>query len=408
MSPLFIILFAISFGVLAIINFRVAAFFLICLFPAYLIRFDIGPLPSTALEVSFGIFFAVWLLKYGRTDQRIIRKFFKGNRWFAVAGVVFFAASVISIFTSDMWWYSFGQWRAYFFEPMLLFIIFIGRREILKPIFLMVALSFSTFSIAIFGIFQKFSGWTLPSDGRVTSFFTSPNAVGLYLGPILIFTIFLLIQSNQKIKKIIFSYNFLILILGLTVIFYTRSLGTVLALTGGLLLLLWLLNKRKLAVSLLILMIAAGLFLPPLRNFITSKDQSSGNRLILWQYSMEYLTASPNNFIFGTGIRQFFRKIQKPHYNPKEIERLIYPHDIFLNFWTETGLLGMLSFVFLYGSLMIFAIRVYNRDRKLGACLVSALTVLFLHGLIDVPYFKNDLAMLFWAFAALIANTATI
>lgn len=403
-----IILLGLIFGAIAWRNFRAAAFVLICLFPAYLLRFNFGPLPSTALELALAIFFATWLLKYARTDRIIIKKFFIKNPWFAGAFVTFLIASVASIFVSDMWWYSLGEWRAYFLEPMVLFIIFIGRREMFDKIFLINALLFSTLSITIFGIFQKISGYTLPSDGRATSFFTSPNAVGLYLGPIMALSVYLLIRDNQSFKKIFISWQFWALLLCLTTIYFTKSLGTVLALIGGSLLLLWLLNRRRLAASILILAVLAGLFLAPFRSLIASKDQSGVNRLILWQYSMEYLTKSPQNFIFGTGVRQFFRKIQKPHYNVKQLERLIYPHNIILNFWTETGLLGMLSFTILYVLLMVYALRSYRREQKFGACLFAMLATILLHGLIDVPYFKNDLALLFWLISAFIINTAEV
>ncbi|MEK7625582.1 MAG: O-antigen ligase family protein [Patescibacteria group bacterium] len=385
---------------------KIFAFILICLFPAYLIRFDIGPLPSTVLELSFGIFFLVWLLKYARNDQKIIRKFFTMNRWFAAAFAIFFLASVTSIFTSDMWWYSFGQWRAYFLEPMILFVIFLGRREELGAAYLSNALLFSTLSITLFGIFQKVSGFGLSSDGRVTSFFTSPNAVGLYLAPIIFLAIPRLGGVGVGWRKIIFQ--FIITILCLVAIFFTKSLGTIIALCGGLILLLWLTDNKRRAIAFLLALIIAGALVSPFTSFVASKDQSSANRLILWQYSMEYLTASPKNFIFGAGIRQFFRKIQKPHYDAKELERLIYPHNIFLNFWTETGLFGMLSFTLLYCILIIYAINLYRRNRELGACLLSALVVFLIHGLVDVPYFKNDLAMLFWTIAALTINATEV
>ncbi len=403
-----VILLATAFSVLTLINFRAATLILICLFPAYLIRFNLGPLPSTAFEITFAAFAGTWLVKYGRNDYKIIKNFFIRNRWFAVAFLSFFIASVISIFVSDMWWFSFGEWRAYFLQPIILFLILIGRREMLNQTLLITALSFSTLSISIFGIFQKFTGFSLPTDGRATSFFTSPNAVGLYLGPVIMLTIYLLIRENKSPKKIFFFSQFLIFFLSLAVIFLTRSLGTIIAILSGILILLWLLNKRRLAVGLLLLIIVAGALFSPVTNFITSKNQSSGNRLILWKYSAEFLTASPKKFVFGTGIRQFFRKVQKPHYNVKQMERLIYPHNIFLNFWTETGLLGLLSFGILYGFLIAKAIRIYRQNQILGACLLSALTVLLIHGLIDVPYFKNDLAMLFWTIAALIMNTSEV
>jgi O-antigen ligase len=115
------------------------------------------------------------------------------------------------------------------------------------------------------------------------------------------------------------------------------------------------------------------------------------------------LLRSPQNFVLGAGVRQFFRKIQKPYYDAKVMERLIYPHNIFLNFWTEIGLFGMLSFVYLYGYLLRAAYQKYcQKDKLWGGAFLIMLSIMFVHGLIDVPYFKNDLAMLFWVLVALV------
>lgn len=35
--------------------------------------------------------------------------------------------------------------------------------------------------------------------------------------------------------------------------------------------------------------------------------------------------------------------------------------------------------------------------------LLSAMVVIVVHGLVDVPYFKNDLAVMFWALVAMIS-----
>jgi len=35
--------------------------------------------------------------------------------------------------------------------------------------------------------------------------------------------------------------------------------------------------------------------------------------------------------------------------------------------------------------------------------LLSAMVVIVVHGLVDVPYFKNDLAVMFWALIALMS-----
>ena len=57
-----IALYTIIFTFLAWKNFRLAVLLLIAALPVYLIRFSIGPLPSTLLELHFGSIFLVWML----------------------------------------------------------------------------------------------------------------------------------------------------------------------------------------------------------------------------------------------------------------------------------------------------------------------------------------------------------
>jgi hypothetical protein len=41
-----------------------------------------------------------------------------------------------------------------------------------------------------------------------------------------------------------------------------------------------------------------------------------------------------------------------------------------------------------------------GKERELSLALITALIAIIIHGLVDVPYFKNDLAVQFWALMA--------
>jgi hypothetical protein len=72
-----------------------------------------------------------------------------------------------------------------------------------------------------------------------------------------------------------------------------------------------------------------------------------------------------------------------------------------LNFWLETGLLGLVCFALL----IFFSMKNYARKPsaiKLGASLF--LISVIVHGMVDAPYFKNDLSVLFWFALTLIHN----
>lgn len=479
---LFLILYSVLFFLLAWRSFRLAIFLFIIFLPSYLIRFDIGPLPSTILELSFGLIFLVWLIKYSRRDLQVIKEAIKTHKILFIFFALFFVASVTGVFVSDMIIKSLGQWRAYFLEPMILFLILVGRSFVvtkkneqesmlqkrqesfvrtgqtsddkLKPSDFIWALAFSTLSISILAIIQEFTGWGIATTEwaseatrRATAFYTSPNAMGLYLAPIIILILnlihFLLakkklagIDGDRSVHVLCFNANtptcilpliggglgrgylwafekrgkyfFLllsahaILISSLLAIFFTKSQGTWIGLGIGMLVFLFLIGSKKIAVSLAIIGVLFSFLLPSMRTAILFKDKAGQNRLQLWSYSWDYLKASPKNFIFGAGIRQFFRKIQKPVYSSQEMERLIYPHNIFLNFWTETGLLGMLSFIGILGYSFYLANAIRKTNNILGASFIATLVVVVVHGLVDVPYFKNDLAMEFWIIIGLI------
>lgn len=422
-----IIIYLLFLGALAWRNFRLALGLLIVTLPTYLIRFTIPTpaflvarhipgLPTTLLELSFTVIFLVWLIRYARQDiKEEVFKFVKLNKIFTTFFLLFFAASVVGIFTSDMWWYSLGQWRAYFFEPMLVFIMIVGHtQDKWLPSNLPWFLGFSSISVGLVAVIQKFSGALYPPSlwndqlfGRVTSFFTSANALGLYLGPLILIIIALIIKRLKKNNynfKSLFSPLYLVLtgalIASLLALLFSKSVGAWVAVSISILIFLFLIGYKKTIVGLIVLgiIIAA---LPPAQRLLASKNKSGSNRLVLWGYTQNFLLKNPQNFTFGGGVGQFFRKVQKPYYDQKKMERLIYPHNIFLNFWTEIGLLGLLAFLGLYYFLLSSSFSIYkNKDTIVGAGLLAALVVIFLHGLIDVPYFKNDLAMMFWIIAA--------
>lgn len=411
------IVYFILFSLLAWKNFRWAVFLLILLLPTYLIRFEIFQfgkytLPSTALEVAFGAIFLVWLIKYARQDLHSISGFFKKYKLFCISAAIFFISSVISIFVSDMWFYSFGEWRAFFLEPMLLFLVLIGRKEIFKKHDLFWILVLSAVSISLYAVVQKFTGWgiatpvwTNESTRRVTAFFSSPNAVGLYLAPVLMLMIALITSRLQQYENVEKKMRLLrpatvgllaMTLITILAILFTKSQGTWIGVGAGVLVFIFFMSYKKLATAIAVAGIIFSLVVPSMRQAVLFKDQANQNRLRLWGYSWTFLEASPQNFILGTGVRQFFRKVQKPYYDKHVMERLIYPHNIFLNFWTEIGLSGMLAVGAMLGYVLYVANKIRLQDKVIGAGLMAMLSTLVVHGLVDVPYFKNDLAFLFW------------
>jgi O-antigen ligase len=125
-----------------------------------------------------------------------------------------------------------------------------------------------------------------------------------------------------------------------------------------------------------------------------------GSRMRLWESALNMLIHKP---IFGGGLRGFALAL-KPYQDQGYNEHLLYPHNLVLNFWTETGLVGLTGFLWIVWK-VIRAIRYGLKDgphsRLMSIGLLGALAAVGIHGMVDVPYFKNDLAVVWWALLGL-------
>lgn len=447
-----ITIFASLFLILALIRLDYALFFLIAALPAYLIRFSIFQIPSTILEVMILITFAVWLFKNWLPYFRnlIQKRTIKTPYPFAWEIILLIIISFISVGVANFNLGALGIWKAYFFEPILVFILVINiYREKKDWQKILWALLISAAGVSLLALWQKLTGqfifnefWANEATRRVVSWFGYPNAVGLYLAPlILIFIGWLFSLSRQAIlgktlKKILII---LIVVSSVSAIYFARSEGALIGLAAGLFIFgLFAGRKQRIATLLLSIIIISGLFIStPAKNFVINKltlqDLSGQIRQRQWKETLLALTGT--KFITGAGLNNyqaavapyhqegiFFNRdnlsnfdeqlrasstLRTKYWQPVEI--YLYPHNIFLNFWSEIGLLGALIFMWLIFKAIYISLKLtiaYNREnhpeKYLALGLMSALIAIIVHGLVDVPYFKNDLSVMFWIILAFI------
>ncbi|HRY36688.1 MAG TPA: O-antigen ligase family protein [Candidatus Magasanikbacteria bacterium] len=404
MNLLFVALFA-FYAFLSWKNFRVGFWLLLLFLPFYSLRFTFFGLPSTLLEGVFLIWAFIWLIKFFKEDKNILFGFWKEKRYFNLAIFLFLAFALVGVFNNPGFLKGLGIWRAYFLEPVVLFYIIIARRfEIEDVVWGLIGCSIP---VSVLSIFQMFTGWGIYTQQwamwpgrRVTAFFTSPNAVGLFLEMIFLINLVLVwyLQNKYENKKRNFAIT--ALVLNFLAIVFSFSQGAWLAIAAGIILFLFLMGYKKSVIALVAAGILVLAFLPMAREVVTFSDRAGKNRLILWQTTQEYLFSSPTHFVLGAGLRRFYSDIQKPLANVV-MEPLIYPHNIILNFWSEIGLFGLVSFLFIFISLWRESFLLKQKNRMWSAIMVSVWLVFLVHGLVDVPYFKNDLSFLFWIFAGL-------
>lgn len=272
------------------------------------------------------------------------------------------------------------------------------------------------------GLLESFEPWISESPKRVTSIFAYPNAVGLILAPIitLLAGMWLLSKNWARDKKMSAqelvaqrkTNTFLIgaVIFGLIGVFCSFTRGAFIGIFLGIVFLSFFSKYKKpilitVACLLLILMI-----IPFTREMfvsvITGQDVSTDVRTVMWQGTYELLKAHP---VMGAGLAGF-QKMYDQFRLIKHTELLLYPHNIFLNFWVEIGLLGLVVFVAILVRFFQLGIRSYKKLRNnesliaqvLPVSLMAAMAVIVLYGQIEVPYFKNDLSVLFWLFLGMI------
>lgn len=404
------LLYFVSACILTFRRFEWGVYLCVALLPTYIIRLNIGPLPTSVLELTFFAVVLVGVIKITRDDINEFKRFIFSHKIWCVAIVAFLLCSLGGAFTAmigalhpmQKMIEGIGEWRAMFLEPVMLCTLILMHQRRIEVNKIIGALLMSAVAVSVIALIQKFTGvWFPPSIehtylfGRVTSVYTSANAIGLFTVPIMFLSVLVWRKHTTAV-----SIAFLLM---LGALLFSQSQGALIALGAGTLVYLWIKGNRKVTVGIAVAGIFFAVSIPSLREAMVFADRAGQNRIMLWKHTVEYLTESPSHFILGSGIRNFFDAIQSPWYDLNVLEALKYPHNIFLNFWTEIGFLGMILFVaiFVYLVRMVFLVS----DTTIKAVLLAVLTAIAVHGLVDVPYFKNDLAMLFWIIVFLVVTS---
>ena len=446
-----IIIFCLLLVILNRVNPKSAILLTIFMLPSYLIRFNVLGIPSTLLEVTILITFLNWLFnnrKFLFTKKK--EKIEKQAYPFGWEMILILVISFIAVFIGGLNSSALGVFKAYFFEPLLLVILILNNFRNEKGIKQIIsALALSSLIVSLLAIWQKITGqfisndfWAQAETRRVVSFYGYPNAVALFIGPLipLMFGDFLSRwKEKTKLKNIFYQIFLLVCIVsGLLAIYFAKSKGALIALALTLLIIIFIKLKNKIKLIILGLMIIiVPTFIYFQKDWINFKLQTSLSwqvRQLQWHETITMLT--DGNFFWGSGLANyqnkikpyhqegfFFNKDADPDFRMKVVfgddqnyrdvrwqplEIYLYPHNIFLNFWTEIGFIGMLLFIWVIVKFLILSFKYYrqeknNKNGSLSLALFASMTVIIIHGLVDVPYFKNDLSALFWIIISLLA-----
>lgn len=375
--------------------------------PSYLIRFELLSIPFTLLEAMVIILFAIFLIKNG---FGWLKNFYQQPFFWPMITLIVLAT--IAVFSSPNLRGAAGIWKAYFIEPMMFFIVLTNTINSTKKINKIIwALGLSLLYLSAAAFAQKI-GWladTVPAAflktngqvDRVVSLFGYPNAIGLYFSPIIILFSGFMFWGDKKIVEQIAKLA--IIIIGLTVIIMAKSEAAIISIIAVWLILMIANKKTRLPAVMLVAAVVTLFFLnPDIHQYLSVKlllkDYSGFIRRLIWQESWQMLK---DNWLFGAGLAGYQTKIASYHLPTFEI--FLYPHNIFLNFWSELGLIGLIAFFWLIIKFCWQNSRaVINKNKNyiFNLFLLAIMAQFLIHGLVDAPYLKNDLSMLFWLILA--------
>lgn len=412
--PLFLTLY--TFITWKRFDYGVFLFFL--LLPTYLIRLSIGPLPTTLLELMLLVLLAVFITQFIVKNLKFKIRSSELSKYksLIIATLLFLLAATIGVFVSTDIRAAAGEWKAFYVQPILLALMLVlyakSTKKNLQDITQIIILPLLLCGLAtsVLAIYQHFTGWMVPWDFwenrntfRVTGWYGFPNAVGLFLAPLVPLAVFTFLSTYKNKQFLSLTVSGVFLLLCPLSLIYAKGAGPIIGVAGGIGALLLLYKKTRvfaLSFGALAVLLLAGMPTDnPLKQEVLLQDRSGQIRVEMWGETIEYLTHHP---ILGTGLASYQEKLW-PYRINKWIEIFHHPHNIFLTMWVNIGLLGLFAFVWLlvwfYKNTLL---SLHPTQVSLKPFLLASMTVFVIAGLVDSPYIKNDLSIVFWTLIALL------
>lgn len=301
------------------------------------------------------------------------------------------------------------------------------RRQLITAIFL------SAVIVSIYAVYQYFIGLEHTREyvarmgsavyaaffmktKRAFGTFISPNIFGSYMLMMLFLSAGLTVSLSQKRKALYWLCVFIMAV----ALMLTKSMGGFLVyVVTFFVFVFYLLLGLKLAkpswnalrlglIAFLVLFLAGtGIFMRQrLPQFLASGENNSiSQRYHYWEASARM---AGDAWVNGIGWRRFgalYRTYKSPLANDSH-----YSHNVFLQMWAETGILGLAIFcwvVFLFFKTGLAILKRTAQEQMLYVGLYCAGLAFLLHNLIDLSFYFGQAAFFWWAILGLINNFAT-
>ena len=304
--------------------------------------------------------------------------------------------------------------EAFLFKSMEYLLIFLVMSDVIntpRRVFNVVSVFLAAaFFSGLDGIYQRFTGYDLfrkfPMFERmkITGAFRAPNDFGTYLATVLPLPLSL-IAFNAATRKAKAALSILSLLIAVCLLL-TFARGAWLGFFAGFLFLFIFTGWKRLVAALVILALLASLTMliapPAIKAQLHSlarlgSDTSSIDRILIWKTGWRMFLDRP---VFGHGLNTFMSVFEK--YRPPDYKEVVYAHNCFLQAAAETGIVGLLVFLWLCAGVFRRAFSKlsgspdnFRKAATIGAvaCIIATLA----NSLVDTNLYSLPLAVLFWS-----------
>jgi len=305
--------------------------------------------------------------------------------------------------------------------------------------------------VALLALMYLISG-NVTYDGRLSAFYMSPNHLAMYISPALIAGWFLFSRKesvwninkkiapatkvwcfrftvNKKWQKLLYNLLFVLILVAL---YNTHSYGAWVAVIvsvsiGEFLFRVSNVKHQKknniFKISKKIKMVLIGIFVigilaifqwnnDKFQDMVSLDERSSlMSRVMIWESAIHI---AKDHWFWGIGPGAFQSVyLEYQRFYPPYLEWAVpQPHNIYLAFWLQSGIVGLLGFLLLASGKIGMSLKkivhsqsIYQENhskidqypvKQIRIILLMMILSILLHGLIDTPIWKNDLSLLFW------------
>lgn len=372
--------------------------------PLYVVRWHIGPLPTTLLEIEILITVALYMVAVLRHAAPWPKR-----TPYEIPIALFLLAGLVGIVVAPDHRGALGIFRAYLLEPIAIYYVataVLVTGESIESILGAWGIGAVLFAVVEMATFvQALAGHRLVLGHAAAAFGINPNSVAIYLEPLIALAAGFALFDRGRQRWLGIG----VLVVLLTAEAATLSRGGLLALAVLILISFFTTRTVIFRAVLLAAAVVGALILWQLpfvglriKYFLLDPAHTLFGRFHIWAATLRMLQDHP---IFGAGINAY--QTTMAPYRATDAYKVAepYPHNIVLTTWTELGLLGLAAFIYILASLIIrpwkavaSSLRLY---RPVLWGLGSAFVMIAVHGITDSPYWKNDLSLEFWVLAAL-------